>query len=195
MNSDRYDLQALMAAATPFIQITGASPEAWCRVMERKGDGRFGPWDFVARFDELCSTTWNRKGEVLYLATDATGVLRLVGQSMSKLKGRWKTVPMFDVKSQARLGRNALFHTSSWPAIESGLRSADPPPFTVSALFRPELERLCRAAGESLRKCLDKPESHLHRLSYHVETWICELDHRPHPLWNKDKVPLAFRAA
>ena len=130
-----------------------------------------------------------------YFVTDSTKKLRLVGQSMSKLKGRWKTVPMSSVETQRKLGRKALFHTSSWPAIESGLRDAEPPPFTVSAIFRPELESLCRSSTGSLRNCLSIPESHRQRLSYHVETWVCQLDHRPRPLWNKDKVPHAFRAS
>lgn len=163
--------------------------------MQKDEDGRFGPWEFVACFEVLSETIWNQKGEVIYFVTDSAKKLRLVGQSMSKLKGRWKTVPMSSVVSKQKLGRKALFHTSSWPAIESGLRDAEPPPFTVSAIFRPELEALCRSTQGALHNCLSYPETHRHRLSYHVESWVCQLDHRPHPLWNKDKVPLAFRTA
>ena len=189
---DRRDLHALNASATPFIRITSAKKESWCRVMEKEKDLRFGPWDFVASFDVLSDSTWSRPGEVIYFVNDSKGVLRLVGQSMSKLKGRWKTVPMSSVASRQKLGRKALFHTSSWPAVENGLRGSEHPPFTVSALFRPELESICRSASGSLRGCLDVPETHHQRLSYHVETWICEMDHRPTPLWNKDKVPRTF---
>jgi hypothetical protein len=195
MSIDRQNLHSLISTATPFIRITSAERESWCRVMKDENDGRIGPWDFVATFEVLDDSTWKRKGEVIYFVTDNSGVLRLVGQSMSKLNGRWKTVPMSSTTSKQRLNRKALFHTSSWPAIESGLRAAEPPPFTVSALFRPELERLCRSAKGSLNGCLDIPETHPQRLSYHVETWVCELDHRPNPLWNKDKVPHVYRGA
>jgi hypothetical protein len=188
-------LRELTSSATPFLRITGAKREPWCRVMQSESDGRIGPWDFVADFDVLNAQVWSRQGEVLYFVTDAEGDLRLVGQSMSKLGGRWKTVPMYDIKTKKPFGRKALFHTSSWPAIEEGLQSNDPPPFLVSALFRPELEKLCRSSTGYLRSTLELPQTHLHRLSYHVETWICSFDYRPKPLWNKDKVPLEYRRA
>jgi len=186
--SDQAALRTLLNAATPFLRINGAEREDWCRVMEDPKDGRFGPWQFVADFETIDSSTWQRAGEVLYFVTDARSALRLVGQSMSRLAGRWKPVPMFDVQSRRPLGRKALFHTSSWPAIEDGLRNADPPPFTVSALFREELESLCRSASGSLRDVLAKPQTHLQRLSYHVESWVCSLDHGAQPLWNKQGV-------
>lgn len=195
MHADLQSLRTLVAAASPFLRITGATCEGWCRVMKDEKDGRIGPWDFVAAFDVLSYSVWRRKGEVIYFVTDGTGALRLVGQSMSRLSGRWKEAPMYDVRTKQSMGRKALFHTSSWPAIEDGLRSTDPPPFTISALFRPELELICRSAESSLADCLRKPETDLHRLSYHVETWVCGLDHRPKRLWNKDKVPASFRAA
>lgn len=186
--ADRLSLQELLAAATPFIRIEGATPLPWCRVMEKPKDPRIGPWQYVAHFDVLSQSTWGRKGEVVYFVTDACGELRLVGQSMSKLGGRWKTVPMFDARTQKPMGRKALFHTSSWPAVETGLRSSDPPPFTGSALFREALEPICRRASSSLAGVLPKPETHLHRLSYHVESWVCSLNHGSTRLWNKQKV-------
>lgn len=186
--TDVISLNALLAAATPFLRITGAGGQRWCRLMEKPKDPRIGPWDFVANFDVLSQSTWRRKGEVVYFVSDAHGALRLVGQSMSKLGGRWKTVPMYEVHTMKPLGRKALFHTSSWPAIEAGLRSTDPPPFTVSALFRDEFEPICRAATSSLADVLLKPETHLYRLSYHVETWVCSLDHSTTRLWNKQKI-------
>jgi len=189
MTLDHQDLDSLIALASPFIRITGATKESWCRVMTKENDGRIGPWDYVASYEVISESTWKRDGEVIYFVTDRSGTLRLVGQSSAKLRWRWKTVPMFSTASKQSLNRKALFHTSSWPAIEAGLRSSEPPPFTVSALFRPELERFCHSARSALRDCLYMPETRLHRLSYHVETWVCELDHWPNPLWNKDKVP------
>jgi len=193
MRTDKQIVNDLISAATPFLRIKGASLRQWCRVMQKEKDGRIGPWDFVAEFEVLNQGVWRRQGEVIYFVTDATGLLRLVGQSMSKLGGRWKAVPMYDTLTKQPLKSKALFHTSSWPAIEDGLRSDDPPPFTVSALFRPDLEKLCRSSTGSLYRVLEEPETHRHRLSYHVETWVCSFDYRPKPLWNKDKVPLAYR--
>ena len=190
---DRQDLDALIAASVPFIRINGASKEAWCRLIVDEKDGRVGPWEFRAQFDVICDGTWRREGEVLYFVTDADGDLRLVGQSMSKLNGRWKTVPMYSSASKQPLGRKALFHTSSWPAIERGLRSSEVPPFTVSAIFRADLEKVCHSAKGALKGCLEIPEVGRQRLSYHVETWVCKIDHRPKPLWNKDKVPREYR--
>lgn len=194
-SSDLESLRALLAAAVPFLRITGALREDWCRVMQDAKDPRIGPWRYEAEFEVLDMSTWRRKGEVIYFVTDALGTLRLVGQSMSKLNGRWKTVPMYEAQSLQPLGTKALFHTSSWPAIEAGLRSDDPPPYTVSALFREALEPICRAASGSLSQVLLKPETHLHRLSYHVETWVCALDHGKNRFWNKHKVPASGSAA
>lgn len=188
---DQTALRSILRAATPFLRIKSATRTDWCRVMEDPNDSRFGPWSFVADFDTLDLSTWRRPGEVLYFVTDAQERLSLVGQSMSRLGGRWKTVPMFDVRSRLPLGRKALFHTSSWPAIEQGLRNADPPSFTVSAIFRADLEPICRSAAGSLRGVLSKPETHLQRMSYHVETWVCALDHGASPLWNKHKLSFA----
>ena len=180
-------LQALLSSATPFLHITGAAREDWCRVMQNSKDKRVGPWKYTAYYEVLNQQAWDRAGEVIYFVTDKSRRLRLVGQSMSKLNVRWKRAPMYDVRSKQPLGRKALFHTSSWPAIEAGFMSGEAPPFTVSALFRDRLESLCRSS-EIHAKALEQPETHLQRLSFHVETWVCSLDYDLHPLWNKQKV-------
>ena len=187
-DSEKNSLQSLLAAATPFLCITGAKPEEWCRVMKDPKDGRIGPWKYTAEFTVLDQNTWDRHGEVIYFVVDSENRLRLVGQSMSKLKARWKMAPMYDVKSRQPLDRKALFHTSSWPAIEAGFKSAEHPPFTVSAIFRDRLESLCQASEGSLSELIRQPENHLQRLSFHVETWVCSLDFGAFKLWNKQKV-------
>jgi len=187
LNSERSDLQSLLAAATPFLRITDAKPEAWCRIMSKPKDGRIGPWKYTAEYVTLDQQTWNRPGEVIYFVVDSQNRLRLVGQSMSKLNVRWKKAPMYDVKSRQPMGRKALFHTSSWPAIEAGFMSEDRPPFTVSALFRDRLEPLCRISLSALSKTALQPETHRERLSFHVETWVCSLDFETYRLWNKQK--------
>jgi hypothetical protein len=189
--SESTPLRSLLDAATPFLRITGVRRHDWCRLMEDPDDGRIGPWKYFADYVVLDQKVWGRRGEVIYFVTDASGKLRLVGQSMSKLRGRWKPVPMYDAKSLQPMGRKALFHTSSWPAIEAGFDSGDSPPFTVSVLFRDRLEPLCKALGDSLSHVLAKQETHLHRLSYHVETWVCSLDFGASRLWNKQKVNAA----
>ena len=181
-------LKALLDAATPFIKIEDAAREDWCRVMQKENDGRIGPWKYNAKYVVLDQRVWDRPGEVIYFVTNQAGLLRLVGQSMSKLNVRWKKAPMYDVESKRALGRKALFHTSSWPAIEAGFTSSERPPFVVSALFRDRLEPLCKALGGPLHHALSTPETHLHRLSYHVETWICSLNFGSNRLWNKQKV-------
>jgi len=189
--SERSSLHQLLAAATPFLRITDVKPEEWCRVMKNPKDGRIGPWKYAAEYVVLDQKTWDRPGEVIYFVVDPENRVRLVGQSMSKLNVRWKKAPMYDVKSRRPLGRKALFHTSSWPAIETGFMSAERPPFTVSALFRDCLEPLCRAAESSLSETLLLPETHLQRLSFHVETWVCSLAFGTYKLWNKQKVGVA----
>lgn len=172
---DQASLRSLLSAATPFLRITNAKREAWCRVMNDPKDGRIGPWQYTADYTVLDQKTWDRPGEVIYFVIDDKERLRLVGQSMSKLNVRWKRAPMYHVTSKLPLGRKALFHTSSWPAIEAGFNANERPPFTVAALFRDRLEPLCRAAKGSLPKTLLQPETHLQRLSFHVETWVCSL--------------------
>jgi hypothetical protein len=187
-SSDSEFLGKLLAAATPFLHITDAIREDWCRVMQKQTDGRIGPWKYTAQYKVLDQKTWDRPGEVIYFVTDKEAKLRLVGQSMSKLNVRWKKAPMYNVKSLQPMGRKALFHTSSWPAIEAGFMSTERPPFTVSALFRERLEPLCRQAGGSLAESMNRPETHLQRLSFHVESWVCSLNFGEHRLWNKHKV-------
>jgi hypothetical protein len=123
--------------------------------MQKPADKRIGPWRYTAQYDVLDKETWTRPGEVIYFVVDADQRLRLVGQSMSKLNGRWKTVPMFDIVSHKPLGRKALFHTSSWPAIEAGLELGEHPSFTVSALFRDELEPICKAEAGFLSRIIN----------------------------------------
>lgn len=182
------DLQSLLVAATPFLLINDVKQEDWCRVMDDPKDSRIGPWKYMAQYTVLNQTVWDRPGEVIYFVTDSNSRLRLVGQSMSKLKGRWRKSPMFDVESKKPLGKKALFHTSSWPAIEEGISSGDRPPFAVAALFRDHLESICKVSTGSLAETLKKPQTHRKRLSYHVESWVCSLDYGKHRLWNKQKV-------
>ena len=189
---DRDSVQTLLATATPFLRITGVRSEAWCRVMKDPKDGRIGPWQYTAEYVALDQGTWDRPGEVIYFVVDAQNRLRLVGQSMSKLNVRWKRAPMYYVGSRQPMGKKALFHTSSWPAIEAGFKAAERPPFTVSALFRDRLEPLCREARSSLSKTLLQPETHLQRLSFHVESWVCSLNFETYRLWNKQKVSTNF---
>jgi hypothetical protein len=189
MNSeDRQSLQTLLEAATHFLRITGVKPEPWCRVMKNPNNGRVGPWQYSADYIVLDQKLWDRPGEVIYFVVDEQRRLRLVGQSMSKLNVRWKRAPMYDVASRQPMGKKALFHTSSWPAIEAGFKAAERPPFTVSAIFRDRLEPLCRAASGGLAKTLLQRETHLQRLSFHVETWVCSLNFETCRLWNKQKV-------
>lgn len=163
-------------------------------MMQNPKDGRIGPWKYTASYTILDQRIWDRPGEVIYFVTDPEGRLRLVGQSMSKLNVRWKKAPMYDVNSRQPLGRKALFHTSSWPAIETGFNAAERPPFTVSALFRDRLEPICRTSVGGLADSLQMPETHLQRLSFHVESWVCSLDFGGHALWNKQKVFSASQA-
>lgn len=177
-------LDSLVQASTPFLQIDAATPRKWMREMSNPRDGRIGPWNFEAQFTVLDAKTWSRTGEVLYFLTDHAGHLRLVGESSGKLKWRWKEVPMTDVATRELLGRRALFHTTAWPAIEAGM-STERAPFTVRALFRPELEALCRTLGGPLSDALAKPEDKK-KLSYHVEAWIREAFRVPLALWNRN---------
>ena len=186
--TDTISLQALLDAATPFIKIEDAIREDWCRVMQKPTDPRIGPWKYIAEYQVLDQKTWDKPGEVVYFVTNSAGQLRLVGQSMSKLNVRWKKAPMYDVQSKRALGRKALFHTSSWPAIEAGLAGNESPPFIVSALFRERLEQLCRTLGGSIAQLISLPETHLQRLSFHVETWVCSQNFGLERLWNKHKV-------
>lgn len=156
--------------------------------MKKSTDGRIGPWKYSAHFEVLDQAVWKRAGEVIYFVADSAKVLRLVGQSSVKLGGRWKLVPMHSVDKKLPLERRALFHTTSWPAIEIGLQGNERFPLTVSALFREELNTLCMAADGGLADTVKMPETHLQRLAFHVESWVCSLDHSPARLWNKHKV-------
>lgn len=137
-------IQALITAATPFLRVDGVKPAIWCRNVQ--GGPRFGPWQYEAVFTELDNHTWQREGEVIYFVTDAQQRLRLVGESSRKLNDGWRMSPMHDVETRAHLGRKALFHSTAWGAIESGI-SAEAPPFTVSALFRDDLQTLIAELG------------------------------------------------
>lgn len=137
-------IQALTAAATPFLRIDGVKPVNWCRNVQ--SGPRCGPWSFEAVFTVLDGKTWQREGEVIYFVTDGAGRLRLVGESGGRLKDRWRLSPMHDVQTRAPLGRKALFHSTAWGAIERGL-SDEAPPFVVSALFRDDLTRVLTAHG------------------------------------------------
>lgn len=183
---DIKSLQVLLDAATPFVRIDGVVREDWCRDTLNK---RHGPWKYRARYVVLDQDVWDRKGEVIYFVTDGKGRLRLVGESSISLKTRWRISPMHQVGSRAPMGRRALFHSSSWPEIEKGFAAgSDRPPFTLLALFRDQLERLCRVHGGSFVYAMEKPEKGTERLSFHVEGAVLAMDWSNHPLWNKQRV-------
>jgi hypothetical protein len=70
----------------------------------------------------LDEDVWSPKGKVLYLVTDCESKLRLVGESLRRLKDRWRMSPMNDVATREEIG-HALFHSTAWPAIERGFSS------------------------------------------------------------------------
>lgn len=178
----------LIATSTPFIRINSADRFDWCRVMTDPEDKRIGPWHYRAVYDVLDKNIWSQKGEVLYFVVDEINQLRLVGQSKNKLKDRWRTPPMFDVKTLMPLGEKSLFHTSAWPEIEAGFEKGEKMKYTVRAIFRNDLERECRSIGGPFLPLIEIPETDKHRLSYHVEQWICSLSNRGFDLWNKQGV-------
>lgn len=182
------ELVALLNAATPFLRINDVARMDWCRVMLDPSDSRIGPWKYRAVYEVLDEKVWKTSGEVLYFITNVNQTLRLVGQSKDRLKTRWRTSPMFEASTKAPLGEQALFHSSTWPAIEKGLVEGERPPFTVSAIFREKLIEICKKTGGPLEKALRQPEMNSQRLSYHVETWICSLSSAGLNLWNKQKV-------
>lgn len=185
--TDAAVLDELVRAARPFLRIKGADRVDWRRVMRDPKNGRNGPWKWRAHFDALDDSTWSRVGEALYLVLDGQGAVRMAGQTTDRLKTRWKEVPMFRAHDAAPMGRKGLFHTTGWPAIEAAFDENDVMTYTVGAIFRSELDAVCRRVGGPLAVALQTSESKHHRLSYHVETWICGLKQRGLPLWNKQK--------
>jgi hypothetical protein len=178
----------LVAASKPFIRINSSNKLDWCRVMEKPTDPRIGPWHYCPDYHVLDEKVWTQLGEVLYFVTDSHKRVRLVGQSAKKLKDRWRTSPMFDVNTHAPLGKKSLFHSSAWPAIEAGFDKGDSSQFTLSAIFRPELQNQCLLLGGPFLALLEKPETDLRRLAYHVEQWVCSLSNEGLDLWNKQGV-------
>lgn len=172
---DQQTLTTLLTAATPFLRIDGASGRAWRRNVQK--GSRSGPWRYEAKYKVLDEGCWARTGAVLYFVTDSAGSLRLVGESSRRLKDRWRLSPMHDVQTNEFLGSHALFHSSAWSAIERGLDD-EPPPFTVSALFEPDLLRILNSAVESL----PVPDKHLCR---RVESAVLSKMGKPLRLWNK----------
>lgn len=181
-------INRLVASSRPFLRINQAERLDWRRVMKDPKNRRNGPWKYRAEFDVLDDKTWSQTGEVLYFVVDSHDRLKLVGQSAKRLKGRWKTVPMFDINTQAPLNMHSLFHTSAWPAMEAGFNIGSGKQFTVRAIFRNDLERECRAMGGPFLAILEIPETDLQRLSYHVEQWVCSLTDPDLCLWNKQGV-------
>lgn len=182
------EITALMQAATPFLRISSVTPKAWCRnVAERNGrpDPRRGPWRYQMLFDVLSPEVWSTQGEVLYLTTDQLGRLRQVGVSTRRLKDRWRTSPMHNVTTGAPLGEHALFHSSCHRAIEEAVDAGERPPFTVSAIFGPQLQALCERTGGALATAAAQPRTTKEGLAWHVESWICSLKSSGSlPLWN-----------
>lgn len=185
--ADTAVLSELLKEARPILKIKGADRVDWRRVMKKTNDGRNGPWKWHAKFDVLDQQTWKRAGEVLYFVTDEQGTARLVGQSIGRLKTRWKEVPMSTVNDASKMDKRGLFHTTAWPSIETEFDSRPEATYTVSAIFRDELQHLCHRIGGPLAQALEMKETHLERLSYHVETWVCGLKRHGLPLWNKQK--------
>ncbi|TWO71505.1 hypothetical protein FN976_11365 [Caenimonas sedimenti] len=177
-------LLAIVAEAVPFLRIDGVQRRDWCRVMRAARDPRIGPWRYVARYTVLDQSTWDAPGEVLYLVTDAAARVRLVGESGSRLKGRWKLAPMFELGTRRPMGQRALFHSSAWRSIEAAFDGGEPMPFTVSAIFRPQLEALCRREGGVLAGALERARAGQRDLAHHVETYVCGLVACGLPLWN-----------
>lgn len=176
------ELAALLAAATPFLRITDVVRRDWCR---NANDTRYGPWRYQAVFEVLDRDAWNRKGEVLYFATDAQARLRLVGESSKRLKDRWRESPMHEVGTRAPMSEHALFHSTSWPAIEAAFDAGERPPFTVSAIFAPDLRAVCDRVGGALAAASAAARSDRHGLAWHVESWACTLKKSAGlPLWN-----------
>lgn len=184
-------LNSLVVAATPILRITGIRPRDWCRNAQNKS--RFGPWRYEAEYTVLDKKTWSSRGEVLYFVTDRTDKLRLVGQSSGRLMDRWRESPMHDVATRAPLDRKALFHSTAWSAIEAAFDEEDPP-FTVSAVFRPELERICRSGDAALAKALQQPETATRRLAYNVEQMILNSLGHGLQLWNRQGVRTSVAA-
>lgn len=172
---DPHTLSNLLAASKPFLRIDGASPCAWRRNVQQ--GSRRGPWRYEARYKVLDAACWARSGAVLYFVTDKTGALRLVGESSRRLKDRWRLSPMHDVQTNEYLGSHALFHSSAWGVIESGLDD-EPPPFTVSALFEHDLMRLVGGSAEALAA----PGEHLCK---RMEAAILSRMGQRLRLWNK----------
>lgn len=170
-------LDAMIAAATPFLRVDGLVPISWCRNVQR--GSRFGPWQFEAVFKELDGDTWLREGEVIYFVTDHQQRLRLIGESSRRLKDRWRLSPMHDVATRAPLGRKALFHSTAWGAIERGI-AAEAPPFTVRALFRDDLEGLLTQHG--VMDSLPSSNDHLCR---RTESAILSMVGKTGRMWNK----------
>lgn len=170
-------IRTLIDAATPFLRIEGVKPVTWCRNVQ--SGSRFGPWHFEAVFRELDGATWRREGEVIYFVTDSQNRLRLVGESSRRLKDRWRMSPMHDVANRAPLGRSALFHSTAWRAIESGM-DAEAPPFTVRALFREDVAKLLSSLGELGR--LPPSDEHLCR---RLEVAILAAVGATGGLWNR----------
>jgi hypothetical protein len=185
--TDAAILDELVRATQPFLKIKGADRIDWRRVMQDPKNGRNGPWKWRARYDVLDESTWSRDGEALYLVVDCQGTVRMVGQTTDCLKTRWKEVPMYRAQDKVSMGCKGLFHTTGWPAIEAVLDQSETKTYTVAAIFRSELDAVCRRVGGPLATALQAPETKHRKLSYHVETWICGLKQRGLPLWNKQK--------
>lgn len=180
-------LAQLVHAARPFLRINGADRVDWRRVIKDEKNGRNGPWKWLARLEVVDADIWSRSGEVLYLVTDGNGIVRAVGQSKNRLKDRWKLVPMFSIYNAVSLNQHGLFHTTGWRAIERELDLGHDTIYTVSAIFRDELQQLCQRLGGPLSDVLSQPETDRYKLSYHVETWVCKLKLKGVPLWNLQK--------
>lgn len=178
-------LEKLILASRPFIKINSVERLDWRRIIKDPKDKRNGPWNYRADYEVIDEKVWSQSGEVLYFVIDKNNHVRLIGQSINKLKDRWRMSPMFDVKTLEPLNMHSLFHTSAWPEIEAGFSRGDSMKFTLHAIFRADLEKACHSIGGPLLSLLKKPETHLQRLSYHVEQWVCSLSSKGLNLWNK----------
>jgi len=171
------------------LRITGVRRRDWCRNVA--SGSRLGPWKYECEHTVLDEAAWRRRDEVLYFVTDGTGGLRLAGQSSNRLADRWRMSPMHDVATRAPLGRKTLFHSTAWKAIEEGF-GIEKPPFTVRALFRAGIERVCRGIDDaSMLGALGNGGTPINHLAQHIEQMVLAFHGQRLRLWNRQGVRAA----
>jgi len=181
---ERTQINALYASSQPFLRITGFNRCDWRR---NAHDKRAGPWRYEAVYEVLDHSVWKSSGEVLYFLVDADQRLKLVGESGTRLGQRWRISPMHRVEDNAFLGKRGLFHSSAFAMLQTAFESGQTPLYTVSAIFRPQIDRLAHELGGPLYRATLSPEKP-NKVAKNVERWICQLLGRDH-LWNIADTP------